>query len=154
MEAPKTESLAGTYHSPKGNKKGSLFSQNKGEIELSVQKKEGMESNDPNASSHVIQKKNSISEDKEEGIYIERRYCTVCSIDQPIRSKHCKKCDRCIARYDHHCPWLGTCIGEWNHVWFFWFLFAEFSQLVSALVQVIIILLGLLCMSYGILRLF
>lgn len=41
-------------------------------------------------------------------LYIERRYCLICNIDQPLRSKHCNKCNKCVARYDHHCPWIGT----------------------------------------------
>lgn len=40
--------------------------------------------------------------------YVEKRYCTVCNLEQPIRSKHCKSCGRCVALYDHHCPWMGT----------------------------------------------
>lgn len=51
-------------------------------------------------------------EGKKEGateiFYVEKRYCTVCNMEQPFRAKHCKDCDRCIARYDHHCPWLGN----------------------------------------------
>lgn len=39
--------------------------------------------------------------------HIERRYCTVCNLEQPIRARHCKHCERCVASYDHHCPWLG-----------------------------------------------
>jgi len=39
--------------------------------------------------------------------YVEKRYCTVCNLEQPFRSKHCKDCNRCIGKYDHHCPWLG-----------------------------------------------
>ena len=48
--------------------------------------------------------------DKEspEAFYVEKRYCTVCNLEQPFRAKHCKHCDRCIARYDHHCPWIGN----------------------------------------------
>lgn len=45
--------------------------------------------------------------DQNESFYVEKRYCTICNIEQPIRSKHCKDCKRCVAMYDHHCPWMG-----------------------------------------------
>ena len=38
---------------------------------------------------------------------VERRFCSPCGFDQPYRSKHCKYCNRCVASYDHHCPWIG-----------------------------------------------
>jgi len=60
--------------------------------------------------------------DQPETLYIERRYCTACNIDQPLRAKHCKECNKCTAQYDHHCPWIGTCIGEKNHLVFYFFL--------------------------------
>ena len=42
-----------------------------------------------------------------ETLYVERRYCTVCNFEQPLRSKHCKDCNKCVGQYDHHCPWIG-----------------------------------------------
>ena len=52
--------------------------------------------------------------DETETIYVERRYCTICNIEQPIRAKHCKQCKRCCASYDHHCPWIGILIYRIN----------------------------------------
>ena len=55
-------------------------------------------------------------------LFIEYKYCTICHIEQPLRTKHCKICDHCVATHDHHCPWIGNCVGERNKFWFFWFL--------------------------------
>lgn len=55
-------------------------------------------------------------------IHVELRYCTACNIEQPLRSKHCRNCGRCVSTYDHHCPWLGNCIGERNRKYFYFYL--------------------------------
>lgn len=51
--------------------------------------------------------------------------CTYCSIMQPPRSRHCPDCDKCVLEFDHHCLWLGTCIGQGNHCRFWWYIFLE-----------------------------
>lgn len=63
-------------------------------------------------------------------LFIEYKYCTICHIEQPLRCKHCKTCDHCVSTYDHHCPWIGNCVGERNKCRFFCFLLFQFIQLV------------------------
>lgn len=30
---------------------------------------------------------------------------------------------RCVIKMDHHCPWINTCCGHFNHANFTYFLF-------------------------------
>jgi hypothetical protein len=45
-------------------------------------------------------------------------YCDICGIHQPSGTAHCSYCNCCIDNLDHHCPWMGKCIGKKNMIWF------------------------------------
>jgi DHHC palmitoyltransferase len=48
------------------------------------------------------------------------RWCEICSIYQleNLRIRHCPDCNVCIMGLDHHCPWMGKCVGRKNMKWF------------------------------------
>eukprot|EP01091_Cochliopodium_minus_P013428 TRINITY_DN4324_c0_g1_i1.p1 TRINITY_DN4324_c0_g1~~TRINITY_DN4324_c0_g1_i1.p1 ORF type:complete len:623 (+),score=145.83 TRINITY_DN4324_c0_g1_i1:28-1869(+) len=48
----------------------------------------------------------------------ESRFCSYCMIYQPLRSRHCRRCNRCVARFDHHCVFINNCVGSSNHKYF------------------------------------
>lgn len=52
----------------------------------------------------------------------DQNFCVPCMVRQPLRSKHCKRCNRCVAKHDHHCPWVYNCVGINNHRHFFLYL--------------------------------
>ncbi|XVE87499.1 hypothetical protein DITRI_Ditri18aG0122600 [Diplodiscus trichospermus] len=51
--------------------------------------------------------------------------CSYCNVEQPPRAKHCHDCDKCVLQFDHHCVWLGACIGQGNHCKFWWYICEE-----------------------------
>ncbi|KAK5127824.1 hypothetical protein LTR85_004940 [Meristemomyces frigidus] len=61
------------------------------------------------------QTKKTIEELIDNNSFDEAHFCTQCMIRKPLRSKHCRRCGRCVAREDHHCPWVDNCIGVNNH---------------------------------------
>ena len=65
------------------------------------------------------------------------RICSFCKITQPYRTKHCRDCNKCVALYDHHCPWIAGCVGQNNRIYFFWYVFFQCIQLWTAWIFVI-----------------
>ncbi|KAJ8764523.1 hypothetical protein K2173_006263 [Erythroxylum novogranatense] len=59
------------------------------------------------------------------GTSVRNLTCIYCNVEQPPRAKHCHDCDQCVLQFDHHCVWLGTCIGLRNHCRFWWYICGE-----------------------------
>ena len=49
-------------------------------------------------------------------------FCPICLVKTQFRSKHCLICQMCVEDFDHHCFWVGNCIGKKNYTLFFVFL--------------------------------
>lgn len=77
-----------------------------------------------------------------DNIIFSEKECSTCKIPKPARSKHCSICDRCVARFDHHCGWMNNCIGERNTRYFMAFLLWHFLLCMYGTVLIGLILAG------------
>ena len=59
-------------------------------------------------------------------IDLNQNYCSNCRIYYNSNSKvsHCRFCNVCIEGFDHHCVWVGKCIGKNNLKTFYGLLFS------------------------------
>lgn len=69
-------------------------------------------------------------------IFDPNNLCPECEVIRTPRSRHCNICNKCVYRFDHHCPWINNCVGSGNHGWFYLYicltlLYINFILLVS-----------------------
>lgn len=87
------------------------------------------------------------------GVEIVVNFCRSCNIVRPPRAFHCSRCDVCVEVHginnkfytliDHHCPWVGTCIGKRNHKFFVLFIhYSSMHALFTCITGIIVVLNG------------
>jgi len=68
-----------------------------------------------------------------------KKYCYTCELMKPKKSKvkHCKVCNRCVCRFDHHCSFINNCVGAANHKAFVYLLIFSLATLGTAIIRII-----------------
>lgn len=64
--------------------------------------------------------------------------CPDCEVVRTDRSRHCSICNKCVERFDHHCPWINGCVGTANHGIFVIFILAMETLLISTMVVLLV----------------
>ncbi len=112
---------------------------------------------------------------KIDGIVFEEKYCLECNLFRISGMSHCRECNRCILDMDHHCIWLGNCIGRNNmkhfHVYLYTLVAVIYTKLMllykiykvylqgngdgsKALIAVVLLLFAVYSILFGVMLLF
>ena len=69
--------------------------------------------------------------------------CRKCNIliDKSLKIIHCDICNLCCEFYDHHCPWIGKCVGKNNIISFKIF---TSSNIIFIFFNIILLFIGLI----------
>lgn len=68
--------------------------------------------------------------------------CAECSVYRKPRARHCMCCNRCVEKFDHHCPWINNCIGAKNLGVFYGFLISMLVYLLFTIFAVFYFIYG------------
>ena len=70
------------------------------------------------------------------GDFSKLKSCDQCNIIIPksLNVGHCIYCNICIKSYDHHCPWIGKCIGKYTKIPFYLFLLSVLIYIINSIV--------------------
>ena len=74
--------------------------------------------------------KENLEENVNQIKFYTERYCKTCKIMRPPKASHCRECDFCVKGFDHHCFFVGNCIGIRNWGNFINFLFFTSIQII------------------------
>ncbi|VAH51800.1 unnamed protein product [Triticum turgidum subsp. durum] len=58
------------------------------------------------------------------GTVVKVKYYHTYMLHPPPRFSHCSIYNNCVERFDHHCPWVGQCIGLRNYRLLYMFVFS------------------------------